>query len=457
MSRLVKDFFGDYVSAAVQTGAAGGGPSSSGPTGSTGPRGPPGNATFTGATGPAGTPGGPPGPAGPTGGTITDYVSLGTSQTVTGQKTLIEPIIRSKLISGYAPISFTSTWEVYGDSLSSGAGLSSNQTWAFLVNSSLGKTLVNNSVSGYYTHDMCTRLYNSRSGTSNNTTVIFIGTNDIRKQFEQYVSQSPDRILDQSIACVTAATLYCVLSTASKFKVRSEVSTTGIWVDNFNYSLIGIGTTVANSTMTATLADRYVAIAITGTNTVGATYAGERFNISISNCILDGNNQIGTFTANNLSTAYDMISGPVAAWGQRVFIFDTRSTDFHTITITYTGSPGTGSLFVDYIGSWTPGVSSFNNVLLVGIPNWNYRLDYLNDTSALYSSDTRRVAYNAGLMSTAHTLRTTYSLPVYYVDATANTQGGLQPNGLNPNFTGQRLIADRVLSVINNGEWNYIA
>lgn len=351
----------------------------------------------------------------------------------------------------FVPLVFTPRWEAYGDSITAGAGLTAAQTWVAVLSQSLGNQVTNNAVSGYFTHDNCTRVYNVRSLTSDQTAVMLIGTNDIRKQYEQYVTQSPDRILDQCLSCVLSAALYCALPVANKINVRTGTTLTGTWTNTGVYA-IGMSTNVINSTMSATITGRYLVVAITGANTIGATYTGEKFNISITNFSTD--TSIGgsaTFSATNLSSGYDMVTGVTSSFGQRAFIYDTGIVGNHVVTVTYTGSPGTDRLYIDYMGGWNSGVG--NNTLLLGVTNWNYRLDYLNDTAALYSSDTRRLAYNKGLLDICHMLRTTYFLPVYYVDTAANTAGGLQSDSLHPNYSGQSLIASRVLSVINKGEF----
>ena len=367
-------------------------------------------------------------------------------------KTIVSPIITTKVVAGYAPIVFSNTWEAFGDSITAGAGVANNQTWGYIVNLALGKTLVNNAVSGYFTHDTCSRVYNLH--TTDRTVVIFIGTNDLRKQYEQYVTQALDRILDQCLACVLSATLWSCLPFANKINLRISSTLTGVWSNTAPYP-IGIGTSATNATCTVLVTGRYVVVTITGTNNLGALYTSEKFNLTISNYKLDGDGTNGTYSANNLSVGHDMIAGVTSNWSQRSWIYDTGIMANHTVVVTYTGLPGNDNLYVDFIAGWT--FPAANNTILVGIPNWNYRLDYLADTAALYATDTRRLTYNKGLMNLARFLRVNYNLPVYYVDNESNTSGGIQADSLHPNFSGHALIASRVLSVINNGEYNYLA
>ncbi len=353
------------------------------------------------------------------------------------------------------PITFTSTWEVYGDSISAGVGVNSNQIWHYLVKNTLGNTVVNNAVSGYFTHDNTTRIYNQRTFGASRSTAIFIGTNDIRKQITSYTGEL-DRAFDNCMSCLEAGIVFCALQSANIFNARGATET-GTWVDTAVYTGLGRGTNTNGSTSARTVTGRFVAFTVTTTNPANSsTYYGEPFDVSITNFVTDGDNTNGTFSMTNVYAAHEMVTGVVANWSNRCFIFDTGVVGgSHTITITHSANTGTDAFYIDWYAGWDT-TSAFNNVLVLGVPPWNYRIDYRGDAGALYQNDTRRASFNKRQEDICHTLRTSFGLPVYYIDTATPDAGGLTADGLHPNFSGQKYIANRVLSVVNNGEYNYV-
>jgi hypothetical protein len=202
------------------------------------------------------------------------------------------------------------------------------------------------------------------------------------------------------------------------------------------------------------LFSRYVSFTVTGTNpALSPVYYGERFDLSISNTVLNATGTTGTYTLSNMYTAHEMTGGSFATWSQHTFMFDTENNTTHNITITFSSPSGTDAFYVDWFAGWNSN-STLNNVLVMSVPKWQFRVDFKNDNETKVT-DIRRVGFNKSIANLCNTLRTTFFIPVYLVDLSESSFGGLQSDGLHPSYFGQKYIANRVLNVISNGEYNF--
>lgn len=383
-------------------------------------------------------------------------VTQATAQTLTN-KTMSGMGISGRTHNGYTPITLSSTWDAFGDSITAGTGIpTASHNWTYLVSTALANTCNNNAVSGSMTHDVVYKIYNTRSISLDRSAIIFVGTNDIREQYDADTTTGPDRVLEQCLACVTTSLLYCSIPAANKFNARggTGVVTTGTWTNTSIYPL-GIYTSSASATVAATVTGRYICFSITSTHTGSSTYTGEQFNVSVTNFLTDVGTT-ATYTQSNIEPSCRMIAGVLAnQYYMRTYIMDTQITGSHTITLTYTGTPGLDNFYVDWFAGWSSS-TVFNNVLAIGPSNWNYRVDNLNTAAAAYQTDTRRTAYNQGLSQICHVLRENYLVPAYYVDLGYSTHGTINSDGLHPTFSGHNRIASCVLDVLQNGEKNWL-
>lgn len=384
--------------------------------------------------------------------------TLLTSADTLSNMTLQNPIISGTVKASYAPITLTSPWNIYGDSIVVGSGVVTIETFAYRVNKSLGLTYNNFGVSGYICADVCRIVYENKSEAS---TMFFVGTNDIRKAFENNVSTMLDSTLSQSVRCLENAILYQSLNSINNIVNARSATTVGTWTNTGAYSILGKSTTdniSATVSLSTVVTGRFVIVAFTQPNAGrSSTYGGEQFTINITNCVMNGDGGLGTLNLTALRNGGNMIGGVATNWGLFAWVYDTGVVGgSHTVTVTYEKTPRTDSFYVDWFGGFDPSPALANKVIVCGVPPWNYRLDQLGDAAAVYQTDTRRQQFNNHVKEVCRRARVTYGLPVYYVEPTELNMALMNADGLHPNTFGHKNIADRIVDVLTNGEKNFI-
>lgn len=351
------------------------------------------------------------------------------------------------------PVELTSTVEVYGDSLSD-SHLENNppfEVWSDYVCQQLGKTQIGIGVGGNKTNQMMTRIYDTRSLSSNNSALMFIGTNDFL--INMSLTSNPDMIIEQISAVVLTALLYCLLPAANKFNARNSVKT-GTWTNTSAfftpYTQIGSGTVVPGSTISQQVTGRYVSFTITFLNpNHDANYVSSQFGYDITNCVINLAGDTGTFS-NNTPGGY---SGPLYGFSQmqsssaggllqRTFILDTGKEGTHLITLT-AGNPQEDQFWVDWFGGWSSSVSG-NPSMVLGLPLSNYARTFQSTPTAT-QNDIRRTTYNELLKQTCNTLKKVFYLPATYVEPGTLPFGSVVSDGIHYNWMGHKYIGQRVI------------
>lgn len=352
------------------------------------------------------------------------------------------------------PIQLTSTFDVFGDSISDSRSPGFQQTWARLLAIELGRTVQGTGISGALSWQvLATQIYNNSNGnrtfTSTNSAAILMGTNDIRALDGLYTANG-DIITEQINAIATTALLYCSLPAGSKYNSRSSIET-GTWGNTASYTTIGRGTAVLDSTMTQTVTGRYVSFTLTAVAATDSAYQGAAFNWAVTNSIINLDKTVGTISNTTdpvwpgvCKTAPKITNGFLA----RSYIIDTGVTGPHTITIT--NKDATETLYVDWFGGWDDNVIG-NTTIILGVPQYNYARIFDLTGVVTRDNDIRREAYNTQLQKTCDMLRKNFKLPVYYIDTGATPCGHTSFDGLHPNFTGQKYLASVVYNALREG------
>ena len=354
----------------------------------------------------------------------------------------------------FIPIQLTSTFDVFGDSISDSRAPGFQQTWARLLAIELGRTVQGTGISGALSWQvLATQIYNNSNGnrtfTSTNSAAILMGTNDIRALDGLYTANG-DIITEQINAIAATALLYCSLPAGSKYNSRSSIET-GTWGNTVSYTTIGRGTAVLDSTMTQTVTGRYVSFTLTSVAATNSAYQGTAFNWAVTNSIINLDKTVGTISNTTdpvwpgvCKTAPKITNGFLA----RSYIIDTGVTGSHTITIT--NKDATETLYVDWFGGWDDNVIG-NTTIILGVPQYNYARIFDLTGVVTRDNDIRREAYNTQLQKTCDMMRKNFKLPVYYIDTGGTPSGHTSYDGLHPNFTGQKYLARVVYNALREG------
>jgi lysophospholipase L1-like esterase len=337
----------------------------------------------------------------------------------------------------YAPLTMSSTIDFYGDSITAGFLLPTptTQRWASLVCASITATQNNQAIGGSQVMDSSAMIYNNRAiGGGGNTLSLAYGVNDVTQILNiEYVR----RIMLASI-------MYGTLPAANVLNIRSGSVTKGGSWHNSPYTNIGMGTTspYTGTSLTASVTGRYVSFAATIFND------SNNANATCYNVTVDG---VATSSTPLNWVNFNVTTGNGANSGSMLWMYDTLVSTSHTIVITPSLlGTYTQDAQVDWIAGFNQNQSGCQTVLVV--PPTIYDINQIGGTQ--FNID----AYYKMLRDITRYIRVGLGLPVYFCSDPFpyNTLGQLY-DFLHPNITGHQYIASQVLSLIHNGEANYLS
>lgn len=330
--------------------------------------------------------------------------------------------------------------EFFGDSITFGYNLPnpSTQRYSALLAAQYGFTAQNYANSGDTILDQYVKIINNHVSdpVTGRTVVLKIGYNDT----DENIYSDTNYFLFKE--AMMSSLLYLCLSSSQVFNNRGTVAgisrPTGTWVSS-SYTNIGSYTASANGTVQATqLTGRYIGFSTSNgnTNNCTATYA------------VDGAAAVAFSmpAAGIINTTPNNVSAYPITW-----IFDTRSSTTHTLTIV-NGSSST--LDIDFF-------FAFDN--LSGNSNSNVIVS-LNDPSSFIQTTTPQAGYSAGNLSRQKLVMEVQQYCVAYIRQTYGAKiiavqeylgwgwGNKVFDGVHPDPNGQKYIADRITSVLTNGE-----
>jgi lysophospholipase L1-like esterase len=366
-----------------------------------------------------------------TGGTITGDGTIGLSDNPTVTSITTQNLTASNFTQGYAPLlpnPYNFDIFFFGDSITFGSGAGSvAKRWTYLVCQALGATEQNFGVPGDQWADAAAHVYNNFS--PGYPAFLSYGTNDINAQvYFQHIS----RIVDSLVA-------YCNLTILGRnINARDgSVSKTGTWINNSLYTYIGVTTTDATPTLTATVNGRYILASFTIKNdaTITSCYTlTTTIDSVVQNTAVPLDNYLTT-TANGSSTAVAL------------YFFDTGTAGTHTVEFSFApiGSY-TSPIGVDWIGAMDEDISG-SPVYLQCPPDNGLCQSNINSPNL---TDTINNIYR----DTARKWRTVLKQPIYF-DFNIGKFGeiGMLINDLtHPNPSGYAWMANRVLNFLTKGE-----
>lgn len=375
--------------------------------------------------------------------------SINTGTVTTGTLTT-SVLTASSFIQPYAPISTTATLDFYGDSWTFGVGATTTaMRWSSLVSAALGKTENNQGSDGAQLMDVVKLIYQTRGIGGTNTLFLMAGVNDMKFTVNVEGLKRP----------MIAAILFSILPAANILNPRSSaVTKTGTWGNSNLYNNIGITTAVVggaggsyDASLTATVTGRFVCFAVSAVNDTTAG-GGVLPNVTAWTVTIDGvsytqGQNIGAYNFNmNIPSGVN--------WASYPFIFDTGSSSStsHVIVITpiLFGATYTENAFVDWIGGFSP--NQAGAITCIVVPQDEY--DYNQNGGCQSVLD----GYVKMERDVTRWFQTYLQLPVYFVtDACPVNWLGFTFDLLHPNNGGHNYIANRVLSVISQGETNYLS
>jgi hypothetical protein len=346
----------------------------------------------------------------------------------------------------YAPLTPASGCVInaYGDSITNANSLPTpaTQSWPALVATSLGCTLNNQGLNGAQWGD--NTVYNSYI---NGMVFLSYGANDIQYQSTyEHVSQGAD-----------ALALYCSLKNTGRLinaRGGAGVVTNGTW-RNGVYTNIGIQQITADagagSYVMATVIGRYIAAGLTivtaSTFATGVTMDIEIDGVKVSTTPM-------SLTNNMINT------GLGAVYHQSLIFYDTFSAigATHTIKISFASIPSVRSGNVDWFAGFDKDMSGTEMVILNSLPEYDMFQYYLRSSTTKLPTVGDRDAMNRAYQKIAQKWQL-LGLPIYYNDRYGKyaTYGLYQGDCLHPNINGNRFIANEILTMMEKGEWDFMA
>jgi hypothetical protein len=340
----------------------------------------------------------------------------------------------------WVPLVLTATTEFFGDSITASVGggyvtATANRYSTRLITLK-GVLEANFALTGASVFDTGARVYANH--VTGRTAFVDIGINDITS------SVSVDSMWGQLEHTLTAMAMYLSLPSANI--VSSRVATqTGTWAipslitqpGNANaYATLGASNSVPGSTIGTTVTGRFVVIAF-------ACFAqGSTVTIAV-----DGVNVIAG-TGLKLDPIPTGFSSSFAV--NYVYIHDTTTTGSHTVLVTVMQTGGVNTqVQVDYFAGFNLG-DLISDVFMISLD----RSDFLPVSNTVYATVARFQTYRTMLKTICYNMRETYQARTWYVEASeGHPLGHLNPDGLHPNDQGHAYIFQRILHVMNLGEW----
>ena len=238
-----------------------------------------------------------------------------------------------------------------------------------------------------------------------------------------------------------AATLFCCLPDTQKVNSRNATQT-GTWANITGFGQWGVQTSTASSSLLVTVTGRIICFALETSVGTSAT-----FSVAVDGAFI---NPLQTTWSSNCFTP---TTPNGSANNDALWFYDTRSSPnaTHTILVTYQSG---GTLFIPWFAGFNINNSNCNTVFLVA-PTECYYQSLASPNNA--GNETRRSVYIQIMQNICRKYRKEYGLPVYFIDMSYPAIFGMvNVDNIHPNVGGQQYMANRAISVIQNGEFNYL-
>ncbi len=312
----------------------------------------------------------------------------------------------------------------FGDSITQGVGASAPGATAYvpLLAASLGRPFVNRAVSGDCLADQIRQLYTTTIYPDSLSTLL-VGTNDSR-----IYRNDPDR-QDAFRQASLASLIWLGIPDGAKIRGRdSRWSLTGAW--NYTGVYFGIQSTTGSSTASVTVAGSVIALA----STVVDEYAGGQFQVQIDGMIFGPFFNAPTGRIRTLNGAF---------FAPKVWIFDALSNGPHRVSISVLSATGPKNYVgIEWLAGWhgpqTPAVV-VGNIPRQTISGYAYTgtVPSLLDKFDSIVAENVRQARNLGI-----------NISVAGTNDFFSAGSGTTSDGVHPNDTGYRAIADAFLAAM---------
>ena len=345
--------------------------------------------------------------------------------------------IFANYVPPYAPLTqaMAGTVDFFGDSITAGVYLLLSQRWTTLLCNYFGSTQANYGIGGSMVNDSVQQIFTNYPPGTNLTTFQAYGINDIA------YGSANDNIFDEFRRTTEAMTLFCCLPDSQKVNARDAVLT-GSWGNANILGNWGVVTSTTASTLTATVTGRFICFSIPCvTNTVYWNIYVDGTPTTILQPVV--HNSPATELGSNINNA--------------VYVYDTGSAPnaIHSIMAYYHGASSAPG-YIAWLGGFNINNPNCNTAFLVSttLPDF---ISIDNLMPPQLGSEARRQCWTQIQQSICRRLRKEYGLPVYFVDMSYPwTYGMLIGDLIHPNPNGMQYMANRAISVVLNGEFNYL-
>lgn len=317
----------------------------------------------------------------------------------------------------------TSTVEFYGDSITAGTGLTSNnQRYSNLLATQYGFTMVNTAVGGDTVQDMLSKIYNTH--VSGNLASVMIGYNDVA------VSFNTDATYYQFKESLMGQLLYLTLNSTQLLSNRGASTTrVGTWSSS-SFTNGGSFTTTSGDSVNATVPrGRYIGFFLT----IGTSVPGN-FTVSV-----DG----GAAVSATVPICFTTLNGAVN--NMIPWVYDTGIIGAaHFITVT---NQATSTLSIEFFFGFDNLASNGSSaVILIG----NYADNFQQGSAATFI---REKLITETQQKIATFLRQTYAAKITFVNELPYWSWGNKVSDMiHPDARGQIRILNRINTVLANGE-----
>lgn len=359
-------------------------------------------------------------------------INLNTSL-LTGSTINAKTLSATNFKQSYSPISLTtgSSFLFFGDSIVVAAGVTG---WSTLISNFYNTNQINLAIHGADWSQTAQEVYNNTTGSF--STFIGCGVNDID-------ANANISTLNEIMCEAEAVSLFSSLPSKLIQNARN-VSTSGTWFNNNNYTGIGLSTTQTGASMTVHITGQYVAFCTSIVTALDSPASYPQITVS-----LDGN---------VVNAGIQLINAVTTNVGQtpRLWFYDTitGAHQSHTLTITTLQSIGgfNGPVNIDWITGFDNNPTGCNSVILNSIQ----KVDCLQINTP--GSEVHRQTLNNAYRQISRKYRLQYGIPIYFCDETGWINSLAQTlDGLHPNNSGHYNIYQRILNVLQNGEYNYLS
>ncbi|RYE16566.1 MAG: hypothetical protein EOP45_17285 [Sphingobacteriaceae bacterium] len=325
-------------------------------------------------------------------------------------------------------INYTTSIQFYGDSITTGAGVTTVQRWTNRLASTIGSTEINQGVSGMEWTD-CNQKYLNVAPTRGQTTFIALGTNDAQRNQVRF---------DHTIHAQKAAIAFLALPTNNFIDVRSSSAVTkaGTWT-NTGAFIYGLRTTdmTGGSTLTFTITGNILMIS----NTILSGWNSSQYinmQVIVNGSVLTNWPLIHSLNQSQNGYAYPSF----------LFLYDFGSSATRTIVLkpSQQGSTPSGNaaeFYVDWVAGYDSNTVTGGSQVIV--PEFGYiDITKLGTIPSVANMEALKIMQKRACRELGKT-----GLNVFYLERANGIPYGMMLDGLHPNSDGHAKIARDTLQL----------